>query len=138
MEGQRKGSRRYWIARSQSVSPRRTTWSAAVSPAAAAAGRVAAVSAWAEAVAGASAASTTSTASRLERQIVFLIFQRSWEVLEVVGASRGGLRGLLRRGTAPARAAAALVERVLAAAAAAAEHDQLADVDLRAVPRLVV
>src|SRR5512147_739799 len=86
---------------------------------------------------GATRAPTIAIAMRLERKIVVLIIQRSREILEVVaGCAR---RALCALGCAAAtHSGTALGVVTVAAAAAAAQHDQLTNVDLGAVSGLTV
>src|SRR5688500_2790950 len=107
---------------SHSVSPRRTRCV-----------RVATVESCAKAKVGARKAPTIAIASLSEREIVILIIQRSGKFLEVVaGRARRALRAL-GRSTATHPGIATLG----VAASAAAQHDQLADVDLGRVARLI-
>src|SRR5687768_7016075 len=73
---------------------------------------------------------------RSERQIVVLILEGTWELLEVVShpcsGSRGGL-GLWRRSGSPRSAICSAIT-----AARRTEHDQLADVDFGRVLRLAI
>src|SRR4029079_10139792 len=91
----------------------------------------------AEANVGAVRAPTSAIASRLERKIVILIIQRSGKVLEVLaGCAR---RALCAFGCAAAtHSGTALGVVTVAAASAAAQHDQLTNTDLRAVPGLAI
>src|SRR5690242_13434693 len=86
---------------------------------------------------GAIMAPTIAITSRSERKIVILIIQSSGKVLEVIaGCAR---RALGAFGCAAATHPGTPIGVVtVAAAAAAAQHDQLTDVDLGAVPGLAV
>src|SRR5215207_5726609 len=90
------------------------------------------VESWLKAKVGAIKAPTIAIATRLERKIVILVIQRSRKVLEVVaGRASRALRAFW--GAAASDSGASLG---VAAAAAAAQHEQLTHVDLGAVPGL--
>src|SRR5690349_2079129 len=97
--------------------------------------RVICVGCWPKAKVGARTAPTTAIAIRSERKIVILVIQRSGKVLEVVAGGAGGALRALRCTTAR-HSGACTAFRI--AATAATEHDELAHVDLRRIPRLPV
>src|SRR5262245_43072636 len=71
-----------------------------------------------------------------ERQVVVLVFQRARELLEVV-APRAGLRLLSGGGAAwTSRSSVSIDITASCGATPAAEHEELADVDLRGVASL--
>src|SRR2546430_2584813 len=92
---------------------------------------------------GATRAPTNATARRLEREIVILILECSWEVFEIFAAFRASRRTLRPLGlpaAAPSESPAFFIPPApptsAATSATPAEHDQLAHVDLGAVAGL--
>src|SRR5687767_10482223 len=114
---------------SHSVSPLRTTCVRGV-----------AVESWPMANVGAIKAPTVAIASLLEREIIVFVIQRSGKVLEVIARGASGALCALRRGSTASVAGAAfgVMIATTAAAAGTAQHDQLTNVDLGAVPGLAV
>src|SRR5688572_12636470 len=95
------------------------------------------VESWPKAKVGAIKAPTIAIAIRLERKIVVLIIQRSGKVLEVITSCTRRALGALGSAAAT-HSGASLGVVTVAAAAAAAQHDQLTYVDLGRIPGLAI
>src|SRR5687767_3910400 len=101
--------------------------------------RAAGGDAWLKAKVGATTAPTIAIATRLERKIVVFIIQRSGKVFEIIARAAGrALRALWRPASSRCLTAVGLVVSTAATATTTAEHDQLANVDLSAVPGLTI